>query len=162
MIFIHILTLWLLHPMHVSVTEVEFSEKNKSLQIISRIFIDDLELSIRNKVNDETLDLLHPKSGQTTDNLVSQYLADHLKIRLDGKPAKINYIAHEIEDVAMICYLEIEGVKKLKDVEVTNTVIQETHMDQSNLVHVTYKGPVKSLRLTRENPSGTLHVEVKK
>ena len=151
-----------LHPLHVSVTEIEYSEKNKSLQIISRIFIDDLETSIRSKIKDENLDLLEPGTGRTTDQLVSSYLNDHLKIRLDGKPAKIKYLAHEIEDVAIICYLEIEGVKKIKQIEITNHVIQETHEDQSNLVHVTYKGPVKSLRLMRDKPTDVLIFDQKK
>jgi len=156
------LLFYILHPIHVSVTEIEYSEKHKSLQIISRIFIDDLELSIRAKLNDETLDILHPKTGLTTDKLVQDYLQDHFRVRLDGKPVKINFLAHEIEDVAIICYLEIEGVKKLKTIEITNSVIQETHNDQSNLVHVTYKGPIKSLRLTRENPTGSLDIALKK
>lgn len=156
------LLFYILHPIHVSVTEIEYSEKHKSLQIVSRIFIDDLELSIRAKLNDETLDILHPKTGLTTDKLVQDYLQDHFRVRLDGKPVKINFLAHEIEDVAIICYLEIEGVKKLKTIEITNSVIQETHNDQSNLVHVTYKGPIKSLRLTRENPTGSLDIALKK
>ena len=159
---LQLLVLWFLHPMHVSVTEIQYNEKNKSFEIISRIFIDDLELSIRNKTKDETLDLLKPSSGQTTDQLVSSYLREKLSVRLDGKLSKINYIAHEIEDAAIICYLEIEGVKKVKTVEVTNSVIQETHNDQSNLVHVTYLGPVKSLRLVRDKPTGLLDVAVKK
>ena len=159
---LRLLVLWFLHPMHVSVTEIQYNEKNKSFEIISRIFVDDLELSIRNRINNETLDLLKPKGGQTTDQLVSAYLREKFSIKLDGKAAKINYIAYEIEDAAMICYLEIEGVKKVKTVEVTNSVIQETHSDQSNLVHVTYMGPIKSLRLIRDKPTGLLDVTVKK
>lgn len=162
MLPLYILFCWILHPMHVSVTEIEYSEKDKSLQIISRIFIDDLELSIKNKLNYESLDLINPKNGQTTGQLVSAYLKDKIKIRIDGKWATLNYIAHEVEDVALICYLEIEGVKKIRSIEITNQVIQETHEDQSNLVHVTYKGPVKSLRLTRDKPTATLDVSVKK
>lgn len=156
MLLINFLLVWYLHPLHVSVTEIEYNEKNKSLQIISRIFIDDLELSIRSKLRNESLDLLEPKNGVTTDQLVSAYLKDHLKVRLDGKPAKINYLAHEVEDLALICYLEIESVKKIKTIEVTNDMIQEIHEDQSNLVHVTYKGPVKSLRLIRDKPTDVL------
>ena len=161
MLIVHFLTILLLHPMHVSVTEVEYSEKSKALQITSRIFIDDLELSIRRKVNSESLDLLQPGNGMTTDQLVSAYLSDHIKIKLDGKPVKINYIAHEIEDLAIICYLEVENVKKIKSLEITDTVIQETHEDQSNLVHITYKGPVKSYRLTREKPTDIFKFEGK-
>lgn len=155
---LHLLVLWLFHPMHVSVTEVQYNEKNKSFEIISRIFIDDLELSIRAEKKNESLDLLIPGAGMTTDQLVSEYIGHHLQIRLDGKSAKINYLAHEIDDVALVCYLEIEDVRKVNVIEVTNSVIQETHSDQSNLVHVTYKGPVKSLRLTREAPAGKLDI----
>ena len=162
MLMLRLLVLWFFHPMHVSVTEIEYNEKNKSFEIISRIFIDDLELSVRRALNNESIDLLTPAIGQTTDGMVSAYLRDHLTIRLDGKRAKINYIAYEIEGLAMICYLEIEGVKKVKTIEVTNTVIQETHADQSNLVHVMYSGPVKSLRLIREKPTGMLDIAVKK
>jgi hypothetical protein len=153
---LQLLVFWLLHPMHVSVTEVQYNEKNKSFEIISRIFIDDLELSIQAEKKNESLDLLNPGSGMTTDQLVSEYLGHHLQIRLDGKPVVIHYLAHEIDDVALVCYLEVEGVRKVNVIEITNSVIQETHADQSNLVHVTYKGPVKSLRLMRETPTGQL------
>jgi len=150
-----------LHAIHVSVSEINYSEKDKALQITSRIFIDDLELAIRSKLNNPELDILHPDKGQTTDQLVSAYLADHLKFKLDNKPVKIHYLAHEIEDVAMICYIEIEGVKRFKTLEILNNVIQEIHNDQSNLVHITYKGPVKSFRLMKDKPSDIFKVETK-
>ncbi len=155
------LILYLLHPIHVSVTEIEYNEKNKSLEIISRIFIDDLELSVRKQVNNESLDLLSPGVEKTTDQLVSDYLRGHFIVKLDGKVSKISYLAHEIDGLAMICYLEIEGVRKFKTIEVTNSVIQEIHGDQSNLVHVTYNGPIKSMRLTRDLPVGSLSFEKK-
>ncbi len=161
MVALHLLVALFLHPIHVSVTEIEYSEKNKSLQITTRIFIDDLEASIRKQINQESLDLIDPKNGSTTDQLISAYLKEHFKVLIDGKLARINYLASEREEPAIICYLEIENVKKLKTIEVTNTVIQETHEDQSNLVHITYKGPVKSYRLVREKPTDIYRFESK-
>lgn len=159
------LLIWLIfllsHPIHVSVTEIEYSEKNKSLQITSRIFIDDLETAIRTKTKQESLDLLNLPAGQSLDPLVQSYLTDHLRIKVDGKPAKVNYIAHELDDAAIICYLEIENIKKLKTLEVTDDVIHEVHADQYNLVHITYRSPVKSYRLTREKPTELYRAETK-
>lgn len=153
MIFSLLLSLiGLLHPVHLSVTEITYSEKDKALQIISRIFIDDLELSIQRDLKDENIDLLNPKSPVTTDQLLSAYLPKHLKVKVDGKQQKLNFIASEVEDLAILCYVEITGIKKLKTVEVLNDVIMETHTDQSNLVHVTYKEKVKSIRLVRTEP----------
>jgi len=160
-LLIQLFLFWLPHPIHVSVTEVVYNEKTKSLQITSRIFIDDLELSVRKQVGQNNLDLMEPKSGKTTDQLLQVYLSEHIKINLDGKRVKINFLAHEVEDLAIICYLEIENVKKLKTLDVTNTVIQDIHEDQSNLIHITYKGPVKSYRLTSDKPTETFEFETK-
>ncbi len=62
----------------------------------------------------------------------------------------------EREDPALICYIEIENIKKFKTIEVRNDIIMEIHDDQSNIVHVTYKDPIKSMRLTRNNPVGSI------
>jgi len=150
-----------LHPVHVSVTEITYSEKDKALQITSRIFIDDLELSIRARRKEPELDIIHPKNGVTTDQLLKEYLNDHLKVKLDGKAQKINLLGTETEDVAIICYIEIENVKKIKTLEVFNDVITDIHDDQSNLVHVTYKSPIKSARLMRDHPSEVFKFEGK-
>ena len=150
-----------LHPLHVSVSEINYSEKDKSLQITSRIFIDDLELSIRNRRHEPELDLLAPKNGLTTDQLVSEYLSDHFKLKVDGKPRKIKLLGHEVEELAILCYIEIENVKAIKTIEVFNDVITETFDNQSNLVHVTIKGPVKSARLVHDTPSEVFTIPTK-
>jgi hypothetical protein len=143
----------LLHPIHLSVTEIEYSEKDRAIQITSRIFIDDLELSLRSKLHQPDLDILQPKNGLTLDQMTGDYLKEHLRIKIDGKPQTIKLLGHEIEDAAAVFYIEVENVKKIKLLEIRNDVIMETHDDQSNIVHVTIKGPVKSVRLLRDKPS---------
>jgi hypothetical protein len=151
--------LFLLHPLHVSVSEINYSEKDNALQITTRIFIDDLELSIRNQRKEPEMDLLLPKNGLTTDQLLSEYLKDHFKVKLDGKPQRMKLLGHEVEDVAIVCYIEIEKVKKTKIIEIFNDVITETFDNQSNIVHVTFQGPVKSVRLTLEKPSEEFKIQ---
>lgn len=143
---------WVPHPLHVSVSEINYSEKDKALQITSRIFVDDLELSIRNQRKEPEMDLLAPKNGLTTDLLVSEYLKDHFRIKLDGKLQKMKLLGHEVEDVAIICYIEIENVKKIKAIEVFNDMMTEIFDNQSNLIHVAVNGPVKSARLVHDKP----------
>jgi len=150
-----------LHPIHISVSEINYSEKDRALQITSRIFIDDLELAIRAQRNSPELDITRPPEGITTAQLVEQYLAQHFRIKIDGKPARLNMLGIETEDLAFVCYIEIENVKKMKTLEVMNDVITEIHDDQSNLVHVTYKAPVKSARLMRGKVSEVFTFETK-
>jgi hypothetical protein len=90
---------------------------------------------------------------------VSAYLEKHFSLSLDQKIQKIRYLGSEQEDVALVCYLVVEKIKRWKTIRVTNNCIQEIHTDQSNLVHVTWGERVKSLRLTREKPQQELVFE---
>ncbi len=150
-----------LHPIHISVSEINYSEKDKALQITSRFFIDDIELAIREQRKEPELDITKPNAGLSTNQLVIDYVKEHFKIKIDGKAAKFNFLAVETEDLAFVCYIEIENVKKVKTLEVFNDIITETHEDQSNLVHVTYKGPIKSARLMRDKPTEVFKFEAK-
>lgn len=160
--FLAFLTFWFsLHPLHVSVTEITLDEKEKELEIMMRVFVDDMELTLRNKLNQPELDILEPKNGLTTDQMASDYLKDHFKVTLDGKPQKTVYLGHEREAEAFIFYIQVSGVRKFKTIQVLNDIITEQHDDQSNLVHVTVRDKVKSLRLTRDTPSDKLSFDIK-
>lgn len=152
MTLLYIFLLWV-HPLHVSVTEINYSGKDKALQITSRIFIDDLELAIQKERNQPDMDILEPGKEFTTAKLISDYVNRHFRVKIDNKIQRLHLLGHEVEDAAVICYLEIENVKNVKAIEVFNDMITAVHDDQSNLVHITYKSPVKSARLMAEKPA---------
>lgn len=143
------------HPIHVSITEIEFDEKEKSLEVMMRIFADDLEITMKNRYSNPTLDILNP-AGKSLDEMMRDYLAEKFVVSVDGKKVALNYLGHEREGEAFVFYIEIPKIKKLRTISITNGTLTETYEDQSNLVHVTNAGTVKSLRLTRGNLSGTL------
>ncbi len=146
---------WVLHPMHVSVTEINMNDADKRLEITMRVFIDDLELTLRHHFRQPELDVLDPK-GQTLDALMAGYLKDRFKIALDGKPQMVKYLGSERDHEAFIFYIEVEKIKKWQTIQVLNSIITETYDDQSNLVHVMVGETVRSLRLTRRQPSDIL------
>jgi len=140
-----------LHPMHVSVTEIEMDEKEKRLEIMMRVFVDDLEITLRRNFKQPELDVLEPK-GQTLDELMTAYLKGRFQIALDGKQQIVKYLGHERDHEAFIFYVEVDKVKKWKSIQIQNSIITEIYDDQSNLVHVTLAETVRSLRLTRAKP----------
>jgi hypothetical protein len=160
--YIHLLSAGLLlHPIHVTVTEIEFDQKDKALEIMMRVFIDDFETSLRQDLKQPELDILDPKNGLTTDQMASAYIQKHFRVTLDNKLQKTNYLGHEKESDAFIFYIEVQNVKKWKTISVFNDILTELHDDQSNLVHVTVKEEVKSLRLTRNTPADKLTFDTK-
>jgi hypothetical protein len=151
-----------LHPIHVSVTEIEFDEKDKALEIMMRVFIDDYELAMRKHLNQPELDVLSAKNSMTVDQMSASYLKNHFRINLDTKAQNVKYLGHEREGDAFIFYIEVSNVKKFKTIQIFNDLITEIHDDQSNLVHVTVREVVKSLRLTQDTPADKLTFDVKK
>jgi hypothetical protein len=149
------------HPIHVTVTEMEHDEKDRRVEIMLRVFTDDLELALRKDLGQPDLDLLQPKGSLTVDQMIGKYVEKHLKISVDNKPLKLTYLGHEEDSDAFVLYIEGPNVKKLKTIMVSNDFLTEVHEDQSNLVHVTVKGKVKSLRLTRNTPTDKLTFEEK-
>lgn len=151
------LAAWL-HPMHVSVTEIEMDEKEKRLEIMMRVFIDDLELTLRQNFRQPELDVLEPK-GQSLDNLMQSYLKTRFAIMLDGKSQIVKYLGHERDHEAFIFYIEVEKVKKWKAIQIRNSIITEIYDDQSNLVHVSRGETVRSVRLTRSKPDDIINFD---
>lgn len=159
--FIASLLIFSVHPLHVTVTEIEMDEKEKQLKITMRMFVDDLEQALRTRLKQPELDILNLKNGLTVDQVMVNYLKDHFRISLDNKPQEIKYLGHEIEDDAFIFYLEVTRVKKWKLIEISNASLTEAFEDQSNLVNVNAHATVRSLRLTATTPSGKLTFESK-
>lgn len=143
------------HPLHVSVTEIEMDEKDKRLEIMMRVFIDDFETSLREKLNQPELTVLE-LSTEARNSLISGYLKNHFKITLESKSQKITYLGHEQENDAFIFYMEVPNTKKWKTINIRNDIIVGTYSDQSNLIHVTVREKTKSLRLTKSNPADNL------
>jgi hypothetical protein len=150
---IHLLSvLFYLHPIHVSVTEIEFDRKDKALEIMMRVFIDDMELTLRNSTNNPELDILNPPKGTPLDTLMADYLKEHFSISLDNKRRETHYLGHEREGEAFIFFIEVRNVVAWNSITIRNDIIMSTYDDQSNLIHVYVDDKVKSLRLTTRTP----------
>jgi hypothetical protein len=144
-----------LHPFHVTVTELIYKEDDKAVQIMHKIFVDDFEQTL-NKAYGVNLDILALKDTKSIDSLVSDYLSKKFSIAIDGKKEEIVYLGSELEENVLWCYQEIYKVRRPKIFRITNEVMFEEFDDQSNLVHTTLNGELKTLRL--QHNEGTAEV----
>ncbi len=135
------------HKFYVSVTEIEYNEKAHSLQIISRVFIDDLEKLLQTRY-DQSIHLTKNGDNEKLTNYIKKYLGQKMEVELDGKPYKLNYIGKEYENDILLFYLEISDVPEFKKIGIKNAILIDMFSEQKNLVHVEYKGKTKSLLLT--------------
>lgn len=154
--FISLITL--VHPLHISVTEITLDEKENELEIMMRVFTDDLEAAIRNEKNNPDLSLVNPPNT-TLDKIAWDYLQTKFKITANGEQLNLKYLGHEKDEDVIVFYVQVQPAKKFETISITNSIITELYDDQSNLVNVTIGEITRSLRLMRNNPSGKLSFE---
>lgn len=155
--FFSFLKVWIfaLHPIHVSVTELTYDEKEKQLEITLRVFTDDLEQTLRKSTGLSDLDIMDSDTARV-DELMKAYLKDHFSVSLDNRQQSLIYLGHEHDGDAMVFYIEVTKVKKWNSVSIKNTVLMDSFGDQSNLVNCYVGETVKSLRLTKDSSTGVL------
>ena len=137
-----------LHPLHISVVEMNYSSEDKTLEITCKIFRDDFERALA-KINKTKVDLINPPSRPAMETLVNNYIYQHLKIKTQGKELPIEGIGFEFEkrEDAVYAYFQAEKLGPIKNLELTNSLMHDMFTDQQNIVHVSVGGERKSSRL---------------
>jgi hypothetical protein len=147
------LMVWNAHPIHVTMSEVVYDEKNKSLQMTHKIFIDDLEthleMDLKAKGQDVQLRLNTPREHPQVDLYLSQYVATHFRLLINGKQVKAQFLGKEYEDFAAWIYVEGQNVPKPKSLDLTDSFLIDLYEDQSNLVNFELPGKTGSMRFAR-------------
>lgn len=143
------------HKFYVSVTEVEYNNKSETLQIMSRVFIDDLEDLLQTRY-DKSLMLGEKLETPGASKHVKKYLENKFDIHVNGKGIEVNYLGMEYEDDMILLYLETPKIKSIQKISVRNALLTDLFDEQKNLVHVTYKGNTKSLILNKEKQDDLL------
>ncbi|GAA4277287.1 DUF6702 family protein [Aquimarina mytili] len=143
------------HKFYVSVTQVDYNKEEKSLQIISRIFIDDMEDVLRERY-DDSITLNSTKEASKIDQHLEKYFNQKLKFIVNNKEVSFTFLGKEYEDDLIICYLEIENVKSFDAIEISNEILMDLFEEQQNIVHVKKENQRKSLILEGGRSTGVL------
>jgi hypothetical protein len=137
------------------VTEIEYNEKAGSLQIISRVFIDDFEDLLKKRYDPEVA-LGKSFESPNTREYIKKYTEQKLIFTIDGKLFKVNYLGKEYENDMLVLYLEVPRVPQFKRIMVKNLILMDLFKEQKNLIHVEYKNKTKSLILSDGNEEDQL------
>ncbi|KAA5824155.1 peptidase E [Algibacter amylolyticus] len=145
-----------MHKYYISVTQVNYVKEKESLQIISRIFIDDFESVLRSNY-DKNIILAVKDEPKETDSLMNIYLQSKLKIKINDKPVLFNFIGKAYDGDIVRCYLEVEHVKYIDVLSITNSILLDYQEDQQNIVKTKINSKTKSFILTSNNTSALLN-----
>ncbi len=143
------------HKYYISVTQINYIEDKQSVQIISRIFIDDFENVLRERY-DETLILAEKDESKTINIYIERYLKEKLKVKVNNKKVQVNFIGKEYDNDIMRCYLEIENVNSIDALEITNQVLFDLYKEQQNIIKTKIYSEQKSYILIPQKDTALL------
>ncbi len=143
------------HEFYLSVTEIEYNAESKSVQVISRVFIDDFE-DVLSKRYQKDISLSYKKDLETHSNLIQRYLDQKLQVTVDGKKIGLKLLGSKFDADQIILYIESGEVRNFDKVEIENLILTDLLDAQKNIVHVKKGEVIESLLLRKGNSSGTI------
>jgi hypothetical protein len=144
------------HKYYVSITKIEYVKEKQSVQIITRVFIDDFEKLLKERF-DSKITLNVNTNEEQIEAYIETYLLSRFKISINGAEPVMRFIGKEYDEDVVQCYLEIENVENIKTFEVENKVLFDAFSDQKNIVRTNINGKHKSFILIPENDKGMLN-----
>lgn len=144
-----------IHKYYLSVTDLKYNEEEKSIQMITRLFYDDLEEVLQERY-DETILVDKTTDQDKLDRYIARYFKAKLEIKVNGKLQEINYLGKEYEDDYIVCYLEVIDIEFINELEIKSTLLMDLFTEQKNMVHTDILGKKKSLLLQEGNDKALL------
>lgn len=138
------------HKYYLSLTQIKFKEKAKAVQIITSVFMDDIELALNKDYNID-LQLTTKKELENNDIYFEKYLKSKLSFKVNDIAANFNYIGKEYEGDLVYFYLEIENINQVKSIDIDNKILIKHFPEQQNLIKSKVGSKNKSILLTKEN-----------
>lgn len=135
------------HKYYVAVTQMDLMPQKKRIEITSRIFIDDFEKALTKKFKQKP-NITTSNELPEAEEWIKQYITEKIKVSINKKPQRIEYLAKEIEGDVIIIYTKIAISKKINTFEIYNSLLTETFQEQQNIVHTNINGNKKSFLMT--------------
>ncbi|MBC7851603.1 MAG: hypothetical protein H7Y31_17795 [Chitinophagaceae bacterium] len=136
-----------IHPLYISVSEMEYNAIERALEISCKVFTDDFEKAL-NKASNSPVDLYKPRDSAVIQKLVAQYLQKHFQVKLDGKPVTLEFVGHELEEQSTWSYFQVSKLNAMpRKIEIVNNIFFELYDKQINIMHVSVGGTRKSTKL---------------
>ncbi|MCD6565632.1 MAG: hypothetical protein J7K53_06780 [Bacteroidales bacterium] len=130
--------LLVLHPVHVSVTSIEYSKGEKIFLVSFKVFTDDFETNIERKYG-VNLNLGKENELKNADEYFSRYFRESFSFIVNGEDLKEPvFLKKKMDDIAVWLYYKYPISGNVKGVGIKNAIMLDMFMDQSNLLIFKY------------------------
>ena len=150
---------WILfHPVHVTITSVDFIPAQGCFTVFVKMYLDDFLLDFKLNGGDINKNDFSDGSPESKSEM-EKYLSKTLLIKANEKllTGKINEMKVEDNEISM--NLEYPAVKKPKAIIVKNLIMTNLYADQSNMIIVKVEDYEEGVKLTSDMTERTFKIK---
>jgi hypothetical protein len=144
------------HPFYLGVTEMKYTPKEKAIETTIKLFTNDLEDALQ-KIYKTKIDLINGKDKASLTIILTDYIKNHLKVKVNGKAVAFDFLGFEQEEEAVWMYTQYKNCPVPKKIEIDNSLLYDYLPSQINIVHLEAGDKKKSSKVT--NPEKRLLFE---
>ncbi len=144
------------HPFYISLTEIRYNPKEKSLEISQKIFRDDLENALTGQYKTR-VNFLAPGNKADLEKKIKNYILENNDISINGEKVVLNYLGYELEEEAIWFYLEALKIPSPKSADIRNSILHKNFDSQQNIVNFYLGKSPKSLILLKGKDKGLIN-----
>ncbi|MFT5667408.1 MAG: putative adenine nucleotide alpha hydrolase (AANH) superfamily ATPase [Vicingaceae bacterium] len=133
------------HKFYMSITDMEYNPDNKSLQIVMKLFTDDIE-KVLEKENYVRIILGAEKEHPKTDEYLYKYIGTHFFIEQSKGSKQISFVGKEVDKDYTWVYLEVKNFKVKDETLISNSMLLDYFSEQTNKVN--YNNTLKTISFT--------------
>lgn len=134
--------LLLIHPVHVSLTGMEYDDVNRTWSVFVKVWSDDLEADMKLGRSDG-----NPLSGNPEERFFL-YLSDRIIIMEDETPVQMELVSATVDGLEHRFTLRAKGKGEADSVTVVNRIMTRLHEDQANMLLISLDGIEEGYRFT--------------
>jgi hypothetical protein len=143
-----LLSFLLFHPVHESMTSIDYMPDKKSFRVIVKMNFDDFVLDSKQKVTGEI---------SKTDNNISQhknvmekYLKEKLTLTANGRFLEGKLEDMRIQDLDVISVMKYGSVRNPVMLDVKNQILTDLYSDMTNMLIIKINDFEEGIKLTSE------------
>lgn len=147
--------LFLFHPVHVSITSIDYIHDMRAFRVYVRMYYDDFLLDSKSEnlaVNNFTT------TASSQKDLVNSYIREKIQINADGNILNPKLRDITLKDNEINIYLDYPTGKKPGTVAVKNLIMTSLYGDQSNMVILKVEDFEEGVKLSPELTERTFNI----
>jgi len=126
------------HPVHISVTSMEYNKEEEIFLVSFKVFTDDFETNIERKYG-VNLNLGKENELKNASEYFSRYFRESFSFIVNGEELKEPvYLEKKMDDISVWLYYKYPTSGNVEEVGIKNAIMLDIFRDQSNLLIFKY------------------------